>query len=106
MSPTLVHPISDEPEVVPPPLPPFARRPGRPWRILSWFVGWSWRIVAGAFLCFNAYLLSYLTSILVVGWLFRWTRARVLYGWWKQSPLRWQGTFETFCAAVPGQAPV
>src|SRR5436190_17463680 len=51
-------------------------------------IGWSWRILAGTFLCFNAPLLSFLTSILVVGWLNRWMRARVLHAWWRQSPVR------------------
>lgn len=81
-----------------------ARRadPGRLWRGTSWLLGWSWRVVAGTFLCFNAYLLSYLTSIVVVGWLTRWVRGRVLYGWWKQSPLRQRVSFEEFAAAQGG----
>src|SRR5262245_57503351 len=73
------------------------RHPGPLWRAPSSPFGWSLPIVAGAWLCFNVYLLSYVTSILVVGWMFRWTRARVLHGWWKQSPLRQGGTFEMFC---------
>src|SRR5262245_66665736 len=98
MSSSLVSRFVEDQEVVLPVLLDGPKRhPGPLWRALSWLVGWTWRIVAGAWLCFNAYLLSYVTSILVVGWMFRWTRARVLHGWWKQSPLRHRGTFETFC---------
>src|SRR5262245_61105505 len=58
------------------------------WRALCWVVGWAWRITAGVFLCFNAPLLSYLTSILVLGWFNRWVRGRVLFAWWRQSGAR------------------
>ncbi len=68
-----------------------SRRVGQVWATLGWLAGWTWRILAGTFLCFNAPLLSYLTSILVVGWLNRWMRARVLHGWWRQSPLKTTG---------------
>ncbi len=82
-----------------------ARSPGRLWRLLSWTFGWAWRVAAGAALCFNAYLLSYLTSIMVVGWLWRWVQGRVLYGLWKASPLRREVPFEVFRSSLGPGAP-
>jgi hypothetical protein len=64
------------------------RKSGQVRAAVSAIIGWTWRILAGAFFCFNVPLLSYLTSILVVGWLNRWMRARVLHHWWRQSPVR------------------
>src|SRR5205085_11669023 len=80
--------------MTPPParLPPVdasgTRKVGQLAATLLWLAGWTWRIIAGTFFCFNVPLVSYLTSILVVGWLNRWMRARVLHGWWKQSSMR------------------
>lgn len=69
-------------------------------------LGWAWRLFAGAALCFNWYVLSYLTSIVVVGWTYRWMQAVVLRGWWKQSPKRRQGTFREFCDSLGADGPV
>src|SRR5215831_13037376 len=63
------------------------RQESRWWRGLSRLAGWAWRIAAGTFLCFNVPYISYLTSILVVGWINRWVRARTLEAWRKQSPV-------------------
>jgi hypothetical protein len=82
------------------------KSPGRLKQGVAALLGWSWRILAGAFLCFNVYLLSYLTSVLVVGWFQRWTRARVVRGWWKQSPLRNEMPLEVLCAEAGHSAPV
>lgn len=64
-------------------------------------VGWVWRLALGALLCMNI-----VTSILVVGWTYRWMQALVLRGWWKQSRFREKGTFEDFLAAFGPDAPV
>jgi hypothetical protein len=79
---------------------------GRLWRGARVFFGWVWRIVAGAFLCFNTFILSYFTSIAVFGWTYRWMQAVVLRGWWKQSPLRRRMTFDEFCDSLGPDAPV
>lgn len=76
------------------------------WLGLAWLIGWAWRIVVGAFFGFNAYILSYFTSALVVGWTYRWMQGRVLRGWWKQSRFRFEGTFDQFCARFGHDAPV
>jgi len=78
-------------------------------RLLRFGIGvieWAWRFFAGAMLCFNYLVLSYVTSILVVGWTYRWMQAVVLRGWWKQSPKRQQGTFQEFCDSLGTDAPV
>src|SRR4051794_15062464 len=64
-----------------------SRQESRLWRGLSWLAGWTWRVLAGTVLCFNLPYISYLTSILVVGWVNRWVRARTLEAWRKQSPI-------------------
>jgi hypothetical protein len=69
-------------------------------------VGWAWRLFVGAKLCFNAYVLSYFTSVAVVGWTYRWMQALVLRGWWKQSRFCNEGTFADFCASLGPNAPV
>jgi hypothetical protein len=71
------------------------------WRIVSALFGWPWRIAVGA--CFG---MSWFTSILVMGWLYRWVQGRVLYAWWKRSPMRPQGSFAAFCATLGPDAPV
>ncbi len=90
---------------------PFAqrpeRRPVRPSgpgtirRIVSALFGWLWRLTIGALFC-----MSWLTSVFVLGWLYRWVQGRVLYGWWKQSRLREQGDFESFRDTLGPDAPV
>lgn len=62
---------------------------------LAALAGWLWRLAVGGLFCFN-----FLTSIAVVGWLYRWMQARVLYGWWKQSRFRDQGSFRAFCDSL------
>jgi hypothetical protein len=66
---------------------------------------WLWRILAGVFLCFNVFIVNYVTSIAVFGWLQRWMQTRVLKGWWKQSGWPQRGSFADFCATLGDQAP-
>jgi hypothetical protein len=65
------------------------------------FLSWCWRIFVGGLLCFNLF-----TSVLVIGWLYRWMQGRVLRGWWRQSRLRAVESFEEFCASLDASAPV
>ena len=76
-----------------------------PVRALGFLFGWGWRILAGAALCFNFFVLSYLTSIAVLGWLMRWMQTSVVRGWWKQSRLGGVGTFQDFCASLDTASP-
>jgi len=85
--------------------PPLRRQqPRRSWTDgrLAALLGWLWRLAIGGLFCFN-----YLASVAVVGWLYRWMQARVLYGWWKQSRFRDQGSFREFCESliVAGPSP-
>jgi hypothetical protein len=95
------------PEVLPvrPPAPPSARRGRRVLRGFAALIGWLWRLAVGAAMCFNTYLLSYLTSIIAVGWTYRWMQAIVLRGWWKQSPKRHEGSFQEFCDSLGPNGP-
>ena len=95
--PSTVEPIAERPE----------RHPGRPSgpgamrRIVSALFGWLWRLTIGTLFCMN-----WLTSVLVLGWLYRWVQGRVLYGWWKRSRLSEQGSFESFRDTLDPDAPV
>jgi hypothetical protein len=95
--PSTVEPIPERPE----------RRPGRPsgpstiGRIVSALFGWMWRLAVGVLFC-----MSWFTSVLVVGWLYRWVQGRVLYAWWKRSRLREHGSFASFCETLGPDAPV
>src|SRR5687767_11375585 len=68
--------------------------------------GVCWRWLVGAVFC-AAYFpgLTYLTATAVTGWTYRWVQARVLRGWWKQSRLASEGTFEEFLATLGPGAP-
>ncbi len=68
--------------------------------------GWIWRWYVGAVMCFNWFVVSYFTSIVAVGWSYRWMQAIVLRGWWKQSPRRREGTFADFCDSLGQDGPV
>jgi hypothetical protein len=67
--------------------------------------GWLWRLAVGAAMCFNTYVLSFFTSIVAVGWTYRWMQAIVLRGWWKQSPKRHEGSFQDFCDSLGPSGP-
>jgi hypothetical protein len=82
------------------PAGPSPRRPDPALEALLAALGWAWRLFAGTCL-----LMSYLGAVLVVGWLNRWLQARVLYAWWKQSPLRGRTSFDAFCASLGPDAP-
>jgi hypothetical protein len=110
--------------------PPPAARGNRLLRWLGALCGWLWRWVAASVMCFNglalglgptgpviapvlaetgatvAIPLSYLTSIIAVGWTYRWMQAVVLRGWWKRSPKRQEGSFQDFCDSLGRDAPV
>lgn len=86
------------------------RRPARSfgrllWGVCSFIVGWSWRLLVGALMCFNYFVLSFVTSIVALGWTYRWMQMLVLRGWWKQSRFRREGTFDEFCETLVVQAP-
>src|SRR5262249_43694814 len=87
--PPTVLPVHPPPAVLPP-----ERGRGNPaLRFFGFVFGWLWRLGAGAVMCFNTYILSYLTSIVAFGWTYRWMQGLVLRGWWKQSPRRREGSF-------------
>jgi hypothetical protein len=98
------------PEVLPvrpaPPPPPRPARGNPVLRVVGGFLGWIWRLAAGAAMCFNTFILSYFTSLLAVGWTYRWMQAVVLRGWWKQSPKRHDGSFRDFCDSLGHDGPV
>src|SRR5437870_4779729 len=68
-------------------LPAEPRRPGYSWRRQAWIpwaIGWVWRIAVGVSLCLSALpsvAMSFLGSIVVFGWLYRWMQARTLRYW-------------------------
>jgi hypothetical protein len=71
----------------------------RRWPRLVVLLGWCWRLAVGTLFCLN-----YFTSIVVVGWLYRWMRARAVHHWWKQSPDTRRKTFEDFCTDLEPNA--
>jgi hypothetical protein len=94
---------------------PARRRHPRPafgrslWNFVRATLGWCWRIPIGTLLCLAPYLpgiIAFIPSILVVGWSYRWIQALVLRGWWRQSRLSEENTFEQFCFELGPDAPV
>jgi hypothetical protein len=81
-------------------VPPQRARRNPVLRGFGFLFGWLWRLAAGAVMCFNWFILSYLTSIVAFGWTYRWMQALVLRGWWKQSPRRHDGSFQDFCDSL------
>jgi hypothetical protein len=75
-------------------------------RFFGGVFGWLWRLAVGSVLCFNAPVLSFFTSIAVVGWSYRWMQSLVLRGWWKKSRFRNQSSFQEFCESLGTTAPV
>lgn len=59
-----------------------------------------WWVIAGSALCMNFW-----TSIIVVGWLFRWMQSRALLGWWKQSDRSERESFASFCGSFGPDGP-
>jgi hypothetical protein len=84
-----------------------ASQPQRPRAesVLLWFVlavgGWCVRLLIGALCC-----MTYVSSILVIGWLYRWIQGRTLYAWYKKSPRAKEISFEEFRATLGVDAPV
>ena len=74
-------------------------------RLLAALVGWTWRWIVGALMCFNYFIVSWFTAIAVVGWTNRLVQAVVLRSWWRRSELRRQMTFAEFCASLGPDAP-
>jgi hypothetical protein len=105
----------DVPEVLPAPLPEVrplrsVRRPAPGvltlvGRFLAAVVGWTWRWLVGALMCFNWYILSWFTALAVVGWTNRLVQAVVLRSWFRRSELRQQMTFAEFCNTLGPDAP-
>jgi len=67
--------------------------------------GWAWRWLVGAVMCFNFFVLSWFTSIAVVGWTNRVVQQLVLRCWWWRSELRRRMTFAEFCDSLGVDAP-
>src|SRR5579871_5434236 len=89
-------PLAAEPPPVQPVNPPEQpREADLAWRIVSGLFGWPWRLAVGILLC-----MSWFTSILVMGWLYRFVQGRVLYAWWKRSPRRSRESFAAFIATL------
>jgi len=72
------------------------------WRLVLFVLGWTWRLVVAVWLCY----VSFLTSLLVVGWLYRWMQGQVLRGWWKAGGRRQYETFADFRKRLGPNAPV
>jgi hypothetical protein len=91
---------------------PAAHKPAYSWRqqgYLPWAIGWAWRIFVGVLLCLSplpSVLASYLGSIVVFGWLYRWMQGRILRRWWKLSRRRSEIAFHEFCAELGPDGPV
>lgn len=76
--------------------PPAEARPSLVVRFLRGVVrlaGVIVKMLIGAGLCFH-----YASSLLVVGWTFRLMQRRILYGWWKRSPVREGLSFAEFAS--------
>jgi hypothetical protein len=89
--------------VVPLVVQPVRKQPDLGKVLLGWvraFLGWCWRVPVGALFCMN-----YFTSILVVGWSYRWVQGVVLWSWWRASRVKGDGSFAEFCAALGPDAP-
>jgi hypothetical protein len=68
--------------------------------------GWLWRWLVGAAMCFNFFVVSWITSIVAVGWTNRVVQMMVLRCWWWRSELREGMTFAEFCDSLGEGAPV
>jgi hypothetical protein len=76
------------PEPAAPPRAPTVPLPSPPPAL-----AWACRVLLAALLA-----MSYAGSVVVVGFLYRWVQARVLYTWWRRSPVRGRLSFTDFCA--------
>src|SRR5436853_4764181 len=63
-------------------------------------VGWGTRLVIGVFMIANVFPLCFITAIAAFGWLQRRMQAIALRGWWRESPRRFDGTFQAFCDSL------
>ncbi len=79
-------------------------RPVRPGfgflRWLGWVFGWLWSFAIGAVFC-----LTPVTGLIVLGWLGRWMRGRVLRGLYLASPRRDELSLEAACAELGERVP-
>jgi hypothetical protein len=97
----------------PPSLPPLIpdiqrRRPafvGRLFGLVRAALGWTWRWLVGAVMCFNFFILSWFTAVVAVGWTNRLVQAVVLRSWWRRSEVRHRMTFAEFCDSLGPDAP-
>jgi hypothetical protein len=74
-------------------------------RFVAAVVGWTWRWVVGALMCFNYFILSWFTAIAVVGWTNRLVQSVVLRAWFRRSEVRLRLTFAEFCDSLGPDAP-
>jgi hypothetical protein len=91
------------------PAPPVHRVPGVGTYVLRAGragLGWTWRWLVGACMCFNLPVLVWFTSVAAVGWTNRLVQSMVLRSWWRKSELRYQMTFNEFCDSLGPDAPV
>ncbi len=99
-------------QLAPEPPEPAPRKPGYSWRrqgFIPWVIGWTWRIFIGVHLCLSplpSVAASYLGSIVVFGWFYRWMQAHVLRAWWQQSRRRTEIALHEFFAELGPDGPV
>lgn len=86
-----------------PPTPPDRRIRENP---LVTVLAWIARFIVGVCMICNAFPLSFITAIAAFGWLQRRIQAITLRGWWRESPRRFEGTFQAFCDSLGPDAPV
>src|ERR1043165_9773540 len=95
-----VSPPMAPPRDVVPVAPPRAR-PSVVLAILSFVFGWSWRLFAGSLLALNLF-----TSLILLGWLNRWTQGQVVYFWWRRGRANKGETFADFSESLGLNGPV
>jgi hypothetical protein len=103
--PTVVEPIPDKPSPKPEkpaPLPDRANRENPLVTVIAWIA----RFIVGVYMICNFFPLSFITAIAAFGWLQRRMQAIAVRGWWRQSPRRFEGTFQDFCDTLGDGAPV
>jgi hypothetical protein len=102
-------PAPQAPPALPAPPPP-APQPDRgslkgemrtAWGVVSFLFGWPWRLFLGSLLALNTF-----TSLVLLGWLNRWTQGQVVYLWWLRGRARKDETFADFSESLGLNGPV